>query len=164
MNSNEYHIVPHDLLFMRDARPMTASDAGFGSNWPRPDQVFSALINAFHRKWPETQSWEYNRYEGTRSSGRFGGLTTAGPFPFETTSGTVFFPCPLDLSADEKGELHPMSIARSSGTNLPEPLTHVFHAVKRGKHTAPEWLCIEDYRHYLRGEPFTPGRGGTVRH
>ena len=49
---------PRDLLFLRDARPMEASDAGLGANWPRPDQLYHALLAAFHLRWPTRQTWE----------------------------------------------------------------------------------------------------------
>ena len=57
--SYNFLIEPRDLLFLRDARPMEASDAGLGANWPRPDQIWNAFINAFHARWPKHQAWEH---------------------------------------------------------------------------------------------------------
>jgi hypothetical protein len=46
--THTFHLAPRDLLFLRDARPMEAGDAGLGAHWPRPDQLWNALLNAFH--------------------------------------------------------------------------------------------------------------------
>jgi CRISPR-associated protein Cmr3 len=155
-----FHIQPRDLLFMRDARPMAASDAGQGANWPRPDQIWSAFIHAFNRRWPEMQTeWEHrhNKTEaekGNSSRDRFGGLKTIGPFPAREDS--LYLPCPLDLSVSEDGMLHPMTLVDGAGTNLPRPLTCSFASSKIGKHEMPIWLSTAEYGKYLKGETFKP--------
>lgn len=167
-----FHIEPRDVLFLRDARPMEASDAGLGANWPRPDQIWSAFINAFHRRWPELQEWEHkhNRTsaeENSPCSFRFGGLKTAGPFPcaIETGRGQdgvllfekgFYLPCPLDLSVADDGSLLTMRLVDAGGTDLPKPLTKAFQAETIGKQTPPQWLHESDYRRYLAGDSFKP--------
>ncbi len=152
MSERTYVLEPRDLLFLRDARPMAASDAGRGANWPRPDQLWNAVINTFHRAWPERQPWEgaaHTKREGEKkdSSDRFGALKSIGPFPVELATGEVYYPCPLDLN---------MELVPCTGTNLPAPLTHAFRAKTLGKANLPAWLSASDYNRYLAGEVFTP--------
>jgi CRISPR-associated protein Cmr3 len=174
-HSYEFHIEPRDVLFMRDARPMEASDAGLGANWPRPDQIWNAFINAFHRRWPEHQAWEHRHRRNGRedhpdSSCRFGALKTAGPFPCATREVAatdngrhaflfkpeLYLPCPLDLCADDAGVLHPMRLVAGAGTDLPRPLEQAHSAVTLGKSRLPQWIALSDYRRYLAGESFRP--------
>ncbi|OGV20917.1 MAG: hypothetical protein A2X47_10200 [Lentisphaerae bacterium GWF2_38_69] len=158
MNSFSFHIEPRDLLFMRDGRPMEASDAGLGANWPRPDQIYSAFINTFHAQWSDFQSWEGHRHNqndrdtNKDSSYRFGSLKTAGPFPAKGKE--IYLPCPLDLSADDNGCLYPMKLVEAKNTDMPKPLTHAFSSVKLGKTDLPQWISSADYQKYLKGESF----------
>ena len=139
-----FTLEPRDLLFLRDARPMAASDAGLGANWPRPDQLWNALINAFHRQWRERQEWEGSvhtrneRDKNADSSFCFGALKSAGPFPLK--GGTFYLPAPLDLG---------MKLVSCEGTDLPHPLTHAFLPCKVGKQKPREWLAGDDYERYL---------------
>lgn len=149
MSETTYALEPRDLLFMRDARPMEASDAGLGANWPRPDQLWNAIINAFHRTWPARQEWEGAAHtirdgENQLSSCRFGALKTIGPFPMK--NGEVYYPCPLDLD---------MTVVSGLGTNLPKPLTHAFQSVRIGKREEQLWLSASEYRRYVRDEAVT---------
>ncbi len=157
-----YTLTPRDLIFMRDARPMEASDAGLGANWPRPDQLWHALFSAFLREWPAHQDWEHKHHVKENESGamahRFGALKTIGPFPLNSRTGELFLPCPLDLCADEDGMLWPMRLVEGGGTNRPAPLTHAFQSVKLGKHQPPSWICKADYDKYLSGESFKPAK------
>ena len=154
MSERTYLLDPRDLLFLRDARPMAASDAGLGANWPRPDQLWNALLNAFHRAWPDRQPWEGVAHtkradENPDSSDRFGALKTFGPFPVDTRSGELFYPCPQDLN---------MVVVPCLQTDLPAPLTHAFRAAALGKPDLPAWLSDAEYRRYLAGETFEPAR------
>lgn len=167
MSSYKFHIAPRDLLFLRDARPMAASDAGLGGNWPRPDQIWNAFINAFHRRWPELQAWEHQHRKNEQdknedSAYRFGALKSAGPFPVVVEGekkGRIYFPCPLDLSADDDGKLHPMRLVPgAAGTNLPAGLNYAFASAVIGKNEPPAWLDDKNYAEYLHGGCFTPGK------
>ena len=157
---HSFTMIPQDVLFLRDARPMEAADAGLGANWPRPDQLYSAIHHALLREWPEPQTWEGNgehtfrnkklpenkgrsKDKNENSSFRFGALKTLGPFPAK--GGTVYLPCPLDLGM----KLIPIPEGQ---TDLPAPLTHAFLPKKEGKATFPQWIPTEMYRHYMRGE------------
>ncbi len=159
-----YTLAPRDLLFLRDARPMAASDAGLGANWPRPDQLWFAILHAFHRQWPDRQDWEGAAHvkrdkERTESSDRFGALKTSGPFPLVQPGPAnprpgVHFPCPLDLD---------MTLVPCEGTDLPAPLTHTFRATKVGKQAPRRWLSSDDYQAYLRGAGIeSMGEGSTL--
>lgn len=161
MSNHFFTLTPRDVLFMHDARPMEASDAGLGANWPRPDQLWNALINMFHRQWPKLQSWEGDEHtyragidDHSDSSFRFGALQTVGPFPMKEDDGktTLFFPCPLDLSTDSDGNLQPMELVSADGTDMPKPLKYAFQAPVLGKQQLPPWLSEEDYKNYLNGE------------
>ena len=157
---HSFTMIPQDVLFLRDARPMEAADAGLGANWPRPDQLYSAIHHALLRKWPEPQTWEGNgehtfrnkklpenkgrsKDKNENSSFRFGALKTSGPFPAK--GGTVYLPCPLDLGM----KLIPIPEGQ---TDLPAPLTHAFLSKNEGKTTFPQWIPTEMYRRYMRGE------------
>ena len=142
---------------MRDARPMEASDAGQGANWPRPDQLWNAVINMFHRQWRDMQDWEGDRHtyragldDHSDSSFRFGALQTIGPFPLKDNK--LYFPCPLDLSADDNGKLLPMTLVSADGTDMPKPLKYAFQAPVLGKQKPPQWLSAEEYYLYLDGK------------
>jgi len=153
--NHKFQLEPRDLLFLRDARPMDGSDAGLGANWPRPDQLWNALINAFHRVWPNRQDWEGaahtkrksgesgGKSDNPLSSDRFGALKTVGPFPFDTKTGVVYYPAPLDLDMD---------LVQCNGTDLPKPLSHAFRAKTQGKKEPRHWLSADEYHSYLKSE------------
>jgi CRISPR-associated protein Cmr3 len=144
---HSFTLQPRDLLFMRDARPMEASDAGLGANWPRPDQLWNALINAFHREWPEQQEWEGSVHsakeqdKNQNSSFRFGALRTVGPFP--QRKGELYLPMPLDYG---------MKLVECEGTDLPKPLKHAFLPEEKGKQKFPAWISKSEYEEYLKGK------------
>ncbi len=152
MKMHSFEMTPRDLLFLRDARPMEASDAGIGSNWPRPDQIYHALHAALLRKWPEVQPWESNDGKahamgtskadvaGKNSSCRFGALKVFGPFPKKGDE--IHLPCPLDIG---------MSVVECKGTNLPKPLTHAFLAGNQKKVSLPSWISVSLYEKYFDG-------------
>lgn len=164
MSNYTLKLKPRDLLFLRDARPMEASDAGLGANWPRPDQLWNALINCFHRNWPERQQWEGAEHRKTdrergsarHSSDRFGALQSIGPFPLDDKNGTLYLPCPLDLAMSENGTIVPMTLSDCARTNLPRPLSRSFSTPVLGKQHLPQWLSADDYRSYLEGKAIAP--------
>lgn len=162
-----FELIPRDVLFLRDARPMEASDAGLGANWPRPDQLYSAIHHAFLARWPNHQDWEgeglhifrdkrLEEYRGrskdknTDSSLRFGALKTIGPFPCRRKTGgeneklDIFLPCPLDLG---------MKLVESRGTDLPPPLDSAFSLCHEVKASLPKWISLDDYRRYFKADP-----------
>ena len=170
MREYYFNIEPRDLLFMRDARPMEASDAGLGANFPRGDQIWNAFINAFHARWPEFQDWEgYRHHEkesdlNKNSSFRFGALKTVGPFPYDEKTGTHYFPCPLDLSAVDEGDsvsLVPMDRMidlKEGESDIPSHLTMAFASSVLGKTALPKWISAAGFKKYLAGETFTEKR------
>ena len=58
---HQLEITPRDILFFRDGRPIGASDAGHGADWPLPSTFHEALLSAFHERWPELQPWARKR-------------------------------------------------------------------------------------------------------
>lgn len=166
MPLKSFELVPRDLLFLRDARPMEASDAGLGANWPRPDQLYSALHHTFLARWPKPQDWEgegthvfrdkrpdefrgRSKDKTTDSSLRFGALKTIGPFPCRNTGNGgdapgVFLPCPLDIG---------MKLLKSDNTDLPGPLSCAFSLCHEGKVSLPKWISRKDYLQYLKSDP-----------
>lgn len=136
---------PRDLLFLRDARPMGGTDAGLGANWPRPDQLYHALLSAFHLRWPDRQPWEgevhTRREEREDIAFRFGALKTVGPFPVKGDS--VFFPRPLDFG---------MKLVPCDGTDLPLPLKYAFLPLEKGKKILPRWVSAKTFARYFAGE------------
>ena len=160
MKTKNINLGPRDLLFMRDARPMEASDAGLGANWPRPDQLWNAFIAAFWRQWPDRQSFEGEMHTVCKADKhqdnafRFGSLLTAGPFPGKKENGkvTYYFPCPCDLAIDDECVLQPMTLQDAAGTNLPSPLKYSFCSPVLGKEQPPKWIDYNRYMQFLKGE------------
>lgn len=139
--------IPRDLLFLRDARPMEAADAGLGANWPRPDQFYHSLLSSFRLRWPVVQEWEKPfLHQGAPRfvDNRFGTLQTKGPFPKK--DGNVFFPRPLDLG------MHLVKAKNDDeeGTDLPSFLKYAFRPWKEGKTNPPRWVSGEIYKRYLQ--------------
>jgi len=124
-----FEIIPRDLLFLRDARPMTNDTIGYGANWPRPDQINAALHHAYRQTMPH----------------HFGGLKTFGPFP--RRGGELLLPCPLDWG---------MAPAPCEGTSLPAPLTHAFVPKGKAAPTPPPWITQADFAAYLNGKDADP--------
>lgn len=162
MSTHHLKITPRDLLFMRDARPMEASDAGQGANWPRPDQLWNAIMAAFWRQWPERDhSFEGEKHTVNErdkhkdNQFRFGALLTAGPFPYKKTDdgqSKCYFPCPLDLGI-QNNELLSMKLEPTKiGTNLPTPLKYLFVSPILGKDSPPSWIDAETYQNYLKND------------
>jgi CRISPR-associated protein Cmr3 len=116
---NQLLLVPTDILFFRDGRPMGGSATGHGAAWPLPTVTNAALHAALWRSGLATQSHAHGRKQGREigaAKERFGSLTTAGPFPVCTngTASTWFFPRPLD--ADCKPELDTNGNQTGKGT------------------------------------------------
>ncbi|MCL1919750.1 MAG: type III-B CRISPR module-associated protein Cmr3 [Kiritimatiellaeota bacterium] len=120
-----FEIIPRDILFLGDARAMSARDVGRGANWPRPDQLNAALHHAFRQAAPH----------------HFGGLKTFGPFP--RAAGGLCLPCPLDWD---------MGLVPCGGLDLPAPLTRAFASKRKGAAALPQWISQADYAKYLNGE------------
>ena len=151
-----YLIQPRDVLFFRDARPMGGSSVGAGADWPLPSVLHSALLSAFHERWPEGTEWESAHRHladrekkkfraGPTTHMRFGGLRTLGPFPCRGND--VFLPTPADLVPD--GLLQP--VATAGVNNLPTPLRYaVASSAPPGKDRTGAWLPLSEFARYLR--------------
>ena len=158
----QIEIDPSGPLFFRDARPMGASDIGSGAAWPQTGMFHNAMLSAFHEKWPALQDWEFPHHRRVArdvnwnsSSMRFGGLKTAGPFPF--LEGRMYFPTPSDLVAEENkdgsvsyGVMSPASCPGKS--NLPASLKQSpLSPFPPSKAESGPWLSTEDFGKYLNG-------------
>ncbi len=155
MNWHELTIIPRDVLFFRDAKPMEASSVGCGANWPLPNTLHDSMISAMKKFWPKPQEWEfehkhknsYDRREDLENL-RFGGLLNTGLFPCR--NGEIFYPCPADIDPDG----NKMLLKEFSGAiNLAEFLK--YGCTLKGKPTkkkVPAWISEKQMRSYLDGE------------
>jgi CRISPR-associated protein Cmr3 len=162
MNWYELNIEPRDVLFFRNAKPISGAAIGEGGNWPFPSVFHHALLSAFHERWPERQTWEHNHHvpanppTKSRTTYRFGGLQAVGVFPAQ--GDTLYFPTPADLLyADDRGKklclLEPGSLAGEH--DLPAPLKYGCFKPAHGqatKKTPGQWLAGGEYERYLNGE------------
>ena len=166
-----YQIIPQDILFFRDGRPMEANvgSGGHGAHWPAPSLMFDALHAALHRAFPQPELdqnnqvlWEHAHRYGRSSnrdytrnpSQRFGSLATFGPFPAEfgeDGSAEWFFPAPADVTHDNFLRPTFLPMREPQGTsNLPPLLQdHPLGAkAPPSKETAKPWwnkLAVERY-------------------
>ena len=164
-----------DLLFFRDARPLGGSDEGAGGRWPLPNVLHAAVLSAFHDRWPELDpscesrhtNWkdkEKARAERgkspDRSSLRFGGLRTIGPFPYIARGvngrggglmqAGLYLPSPADLVPG--GIMHPVRLPAGTASNLPAPLRYaVAAATPPSKEDVEPWLAVAEFVSYLQG-------------
>ncbi len=166
-----FTLQPRDLLFFRDARPMGGSSQGAGARWPLPSVLHSALLSAFHDRWPGGTDWESNHVhhtdreqekfrDGVTTSMRFGGLRTIGPFPWlgnnrRTQTGEprlpagLYFPTPADIVAG--GVMQPVKLPGSA--NMPAPLSCAVAApVPPSKEKPGDWIAACELRKYLAGD------------
>lgn len=139
-----YDLIPRDVLFFRDARPMDvnkdrtddAFNIGHGANWPRPDQLFSAAIHQLVKN-PEAPERDWY--------GSVDDLHVKGPFP--VLGNDLYLPMPLDWDMklvafdDEFGK-----------TDVPSPLKAGFADRTLDKKSYPRWISVADYTRYLQGE------------
>ena len=173
-----YQISPQDVLFFRDARPMTADagSGGHGAHWPAPSVFFDAIHAALYRAFPEIERdtqgqplWEHEHRFGRSSrrdyqrppAKRFGSLATAGPFPRVQTkdSLTWLFPCPADITTDETGQFPSLAPMKSPSpqTNLPEPWLHPLGSLVAPSKSEPKpWWSKKAIEAYLRNQPPLP--------
>jgi len=138
MSQVTLELVPRDLLFLRDGRPIDVDtlmsdyrNVGHGAYWPRPDHFYNAVMHAL-----------IGRIAGKREYGRHGDLRAVGPFPMK--SGEVYFPRPLDWK---------MKPVRLGWTDLKvhSSLTHGFMDCDQKKKSYPGWVSHGEYRKYLDG-------------
>lgn len=143
MSYKAYELLPRDVLFFRDARPMDVDkdrtdavfNVGHGANWPRPDQLFSAVIHELIR---DPTAAEKNWY------GSVSDLRVTGPFPL--LKDTLYLPMPLDWDMDL------IAFDAASGvTDIPKPLSAGFADRRVEKKSYPRWISVADYTRYLEG-------------
>lgn len=143
MAKKSFELSPRDVLFFRDARPMDVNkdrtgdvfNVGHGAYWPRPDQLFSAVIHELIR---DPEASEKHWY------GSVSDLRVTGPFPMSDDK--VHLPMPLDW------DMNLIAFDAESGvTDIPEPLTAGFADRVVEKKSYPRWISTEDYGRYLIG-------------
>jgi hypothetical protein len=167
-----YQIIPQDLLFFRDGRPMEAGagSGGHGANWPAPSIIFDAIHAALHRAYPDQQHWEHPHRYGKSSdrdyqreaTQRFGSLATAGPFPCREQHGESLwlFPGPADVAPGDSSAattLRPMKDAGGSN-NLPKPLLYpLANPSQPSKEQPKPWWSKRAVEAYLSQRAPDPG-------
>lgn len=146
MGKKCFELEPRDVLFFRDGRPMDVDkdkddvfNVGHGANWPRPDQLFSAVIHELLRNPNAPESEWY---------GKVTDLHVTGPFPM--LGGEVYLPMPLDwdmtlLKFDD-------SIGVTDIAEVAKPLQAGFADRIVEKKSYPRWIRRKDYERYLKGE------------
>jgi len=158
----QLQVVPRDVLFFRDARPMEGSFSGGGANWPLPSTWHSAMISAMYRKWPERHgTWEkehlHRKNKSDRKFGssqlRFGGLKTWGPFP--SAGREIFFPVPGDITRDSKGtdsvSVYPVEVNYPNNAPLASLAVNM---ADPSKDTPGQWISAENLSAYLENREF----------
>lgn len=160
---------PRDVLFFRDARPMSGSSAGSGAGWPLPSTVHQALLSAFHDRWPDgVPEWESDHRNLTEKERRkfagrepttrfrFGGLRTVGPFPVRlSVSGAyeLLLPTPADVGPNARF----MPAPKLGADNLPTPLQYlVANSAPPSKDLVGAWLTAGELMHCLRDPAYVP--------
>ena len=154
-----YRIIPNDVLFFRDARPMTAGEGsgGHGGRWPEPSAIFDALHRALHETFPEKTNWDWEKPHKNREARnnmprqRFGSLSTAGLFPIRNNQ--WFFPCPADVTrakADTAAETLALLEAQKKTSNLPSFLRYLAASnTPPSKEIPPAWWSKAAWDAYL---------------
>ncbi len=146
-----------DLLFFNDARTMGGATEGAGVQWPLPSVLHSAILSAFHERWPELDAAHESQHKHRcdndrnydRSSLRFGGLRTMGPFPCQDS--TIYLPTPADLMPGSI--MQPMCMPAGAETNLPDPLRYAVAAnIPPTKETTGGWISCTEFAKYLNGD------------
>ena len=144
MGNKCFTLEPRDVLFFRDGRPMDVDkdrsddifNVGHGANWPRPDQLFSAVI---HELLHDPDASEREWY------GKVNDLRITGPFPL--LDGQLYLPMPLDW------DMRLIAFDNVIGlTDIPAPLTAGFADRVPEKKSYPRWINYTDYERYLKGE------------
>ena len=153
-----YRIIPHDLLFFRDGRPLDRNkqdtdhrNIGHGAFWPRPDHLYNAVMHALL---------------GTRTAGqaahfgKFNDLKVTGPYPLRRNSDgteTLYLPRPLDWQCN-------LEKIPADATDAPKFIQAGFIDKKEGKKDYPAWVSAENFQQYLAGkEPETPTRADLFK-
>ncbi len=187
-----HRLTPQDVLFFRDARPMTSDQGsgGHGARWPEPHLVFDALHRRLHEAFPSEQKWE-QRDDGKRQGKnerardkkpqRFGSLSTVGLFPWpgkDTADKDVrwLFRCPADVVKAETDVkpgpntkarvLHPLPCGDSDAkTNLPVSWLKYVAASSEppSKKTPPEWWSRTAWKAYLSDAPLPADKQRTPK-
>lgn len=164
MSEHQLEVEARDLLFFRDARPVSGSSIGNGGTWPLPSTVHSAIAAAMHRIDGQTAHMEGNHHaekdkksnRRRQASYRLGGLKTLGAFPIK--DGEVYFPTPGDLlpSGSDDGSvayLQPVEFPGAFVSNLPFPLKYgVASTEPPSKNKVGGWISAKELGKYLKGE------------
>lgn len=146
-------ITPNDVLFLKDGRPMSASNVGYGDTWPTATAFNAALHLSLHRLTSQQSTHKAN--------GKFmrgGDLQSIGLFPLQDGS-ISYFPTPLDVIIKNDAEKHNSTIkflpmkknegnsSLKNGLNLCMPLTKE-KITKKDK--TPTWISFDEYSEYTK--------------
>jgi hypothetical protein len=151
---------PSDVLFFKDARPMSGSFSGYGAAWPMPHVLDAAWHAGLHRAFPAELPGEHvhriirngNPQERKR---RFGALVSAGPFPVDP-AGNWWFPKPADAHAKDSFQpTHfPSSCISSLSSSLPKPMLYgIGSSLLPSKEGPANWWDRAAWETYLRDYP-----------
>lgn len=168
-----YNIIPQDLLFFRDGRPIDTV-GGHGARWPEPSLIFDAIHAALHRAFPNSDNaWEHSHRYGRSSDRdhsrnrehRFGSLTTAGLFPVDE-KGNWYFPSPADyVPSESENSFYTLKPMKPIGvSNLPNPLKYTLgNPCPPSKTERSGWWSRKAFNHYFQQKPIPAGSFKTSK-
>ena len=146
-------ITPNDVLFLKDGRPMTASNVGHGDAWPSATAFNAALHLSLYRISAKHQTHNVN------GKSMFGGdLQSIGLFPLHNES-IPYFPTPLDIIIKNDAEKQNRTVrflpmknnegnsSLKSGLSLCMPLT-LTDITKKDR--TPTWISFDEYNEYAK--------------
>jgi CRISPR type III-B/RAMP module-associated protein Cmr3 len=184
---NTVLIEPTDVLFFRDAVPMSAGQGkGAGCRLPFPSTLHEAFrasllrandgiptgksVEGRPRKAPKTRDWHHREWpeeDRRRIATRdFRSLRTIGPLPCK--DGQLLLPTPNDVARAPDGKLAQLQLWRD--LNVPErqsvekplelrPLCLPLATTPPDKHSQlPGWWTVAQYRAYLEASSDPTGR------
>lgn len=135
-------MIPRDLLFCRDGRPMEGSWSGSGGYLPGPVTFHGAAVAEYCRRYPEELKAKY-------SEKLTSGLRIVGPFLKKDNQN--FFSTPLDVTPDNGF----MELEKLEGcSDLQDFLEYALFMSKPEKKTAAPYISFENFQKYLAGEEF----------
>lgn len=144
MSEKTLHInmIPRDLLFCRDARPMEGTWSGCGGFLPGPATLHGAVVAEYCRRFPAELNAKY-------SDKLTSGLRVVGPFLKKNNS--LYFTTPLDITPDNQC----LELKKLEGSSdLPEILDYALFSMEASKNTTKAFMSFDHFQKYLAGIAF----------
>jgi len=170
MTTRDLLIEPTDILFFRDAIPMSAGQGqGGGVRLPLPSTMHGAFRASLHldsgtsvtgrnqqgrpKDAPRGEHVDFSQYQQqkTIASARYQSLQLQGPLPWHKDYG-LLFPIPLDLCWN-KDKIPEAALKLLEKSSVDKPLTHIpVSPVPPQKAGESGWWTTKQYEAYLKGD------------